>query len=309
MFVVKYRKWFFALSLVLIGLSIYGIFTYKFNFSVDFKGGSVTEVRYGGELPTQASIEEAVHKLSLGGISVRPSESDRYIIRTRELTPEESTALLSSLPQDGEMAPTVERSNTVGPIAGVELKSKAVKAVAVVVIMIVLYITFAFRKVSPPAGLGGQATLPTSWKYGFATVIALIHDVIVPTGIFVFLGHFYGFEIDLLFVSGLLAILGYSVHDTIVVFDRVRENLKINQTRHIVENFDETVGKSITQTIGRSINTSLTIFITLIFLFFLGSSATHDFALLLIIGIIAGTYSSIFIASSLLVTFYKLQKK
>jgi len=298
--VVKYRKWFFALSLILVGLSIYGIFTYKFNFSVDFKGGSITEVRYEGELPTQTSIEEAVHKLSLGGISVRPSESDRYIIRTRELTPEESNTLLSSLPQAGGVAPTVERSNTVGPIAGAELKSKAVKAVAVVVIMIVLYITFAFRKVSDPV---------SSWKYGLATVIALVHDVIVPTGIFVFLGHFYGFEIDLLFVSGLLAILGYSVHDTIVVFDRVRENLKVNRIRHTVENFEETVGKSITQTLGRSINTSLTIFITLIFLYFLGSSATHDFALLLIIGVIAGTYSSIFLASPLLVTFYKLQKK
>ena len=300
MFIVKHRKWFFALSLILSALAIYGIAVYGFNFSVDFKGGSITEVRYTTELPLQVGVEEAIQKLSLGGFSVRPSEGDRYIIRTRELSAEENVLLLGSLPRDGQSAPTIERSNTVGPVAGTELKNKAVKAVAVVVIMIVLYITFAFRKVSEPV---------SSWKYGFATVLALIHDVIVPTGIFVFLGYFYGHEIDLLFVSGLLAILGYSVHDTIVVFDRVRENLKINKAKHAVEDFEATVGKSITQTLGRSINTSLTIFITLIFLFFLGSSATHDFALLLIIGIIAGTYSSIFLASPLLVTFYKLQKK
>ena len=300
MFIVKHRKWFFALSLILSALAIYGIAVYGFNFSVDFKGGSITEVRYTTELPLQVGVEEAIQKLSLGGFSVRPSEGDRYIIRTRELSAEENTLLLSTLPRDGGAAPIIERSNTVGPIAGAELKNKAVKAVAVVVIMIVLYITFAFRKVSEPV---------SSWKYGFATVLALIHDVIVPTGIFVFLGYFYGHEIDLLFVSGLLAILGYSVHDTIVVFDRVRENLKINKAKRAIEDFETTVGKSITQTLGRSINTSLTIFITLIFLFFLGSSATHDFALLLIIGIIAGTYSSIFLASPLLVTFYKLQKK
>ena len=298
--VVRYRKWFFALSLILSALAIYGIAVHGFNFSVDFKGGSITEVRYTTELPLQVGVEEAIQKLSLGGFSVRPSEGDRYIIRTRELSAEENVLLLGSLPRDGQSAPTIERSNTVGPVAGTELKNKAVKAVAVVVIMIVLYITFAFRKVSEPV---------SSWKYGFATVIALVHDVILPTGIFVFLGYFYGHEIDLLFVSGLLAILGYSVHDTIVVFDRVRENLKINKAKHAVEDFEATVGKSITQTLGRSINTSLTIFITLIFLFFLGSSATHDFALLLIIGIIAGTYSSIFLASPLLVTFQKWQKK
>ena len=300
MFIVKHRKWFFALSLILSALAIYGIAVYGFNFSVDFKGGSITEVRYTTELPLQVGVEEAIQKLSLGGFSVRPSEGDRYIIRTRELSAEENVLLLGSLPRDGQSAPTIERSNTVGPVAGTELKNKAVKAVAVVVIMIVLYITFAFRKVSERV---------SSWKYGFATVLALIHDVIVPTGVFVFLGYFYGHEIDLLFVSGLLAILGYSVHDTIVVFDRVRENLKINKAKRAIEDFETTVGKSITQTLGRSINTSLTIFITLIFLFFLGSSATHDFALLLIIGIIAGTYSSIFLASPLLVTFYKLQKK
>ena len=132
--------------------------------------------------------------------------------------------------------------------------------------------------------------------------------MVIPTGIFVLFGHYFGIEIDLLFVTGLLAILGYSVHDTIVVFDRVRENLRINHETNQKEEFEATVGKSVAQTFGRSINTSLTIFITLVALYFYGPVVTEHFALLLTIGIIVGTYSSIFVASPLLVTFYKLQK-
>ncbi|MEK7194457.1 MAG: protein translocase subunit SecF [Patescibacteria group bacterium] len=305
MYVIKYRKFWFVLSGLLMALSAFGIFKYGFNLSIDFKGGTITEVRYEGDLSAQAGrmdkavVEENIEKLSaswrIGGFSVRPSESDRYIIRTKELSIEESAKLIEAIGNPG-----VERSNTIGPIAGGELQSKAVKAILVVVIMIVLFVTFAFRKVSLPV---------SSWKYGFATIIALVHDVVIPTGIFVFLGHISGLEIDLLFVTGLLAILGYSVHDTIVVFDRVRENLRINSDRNQNEEFDITVGKSVQQTFGRSINTSLTIFITLFALYLFGSSATHDFALLLMIGVIVGTYSSIFVASPLLVTFQKLQKK
>ena len=306
MFIVKYRKIWFAISAVLVALSLYGIFAYGFNLSIDFKGGTITEVRYVGQLPEKAVVEGSIQELDLGGFSVRPSESDRYIIRTRELTDLERTNLLSSLPADNEVEPVLERSNTVGPLAGAELKSKAIKAITVVVLMIVFFVTFAFRKVSASSSRGTRGV--SSWKYGLATIVALVHDVLIPTGIFVFLGHYLGLEIDLLFVSGLLAILGYSVHDTIVVFDRVRENLRTNQTRHNAEDFAETIGKSVTQTLGRSINTSLTLLITLVALYFLGSSATHDFSLLLIIGVIAGTYSSIFLASPLLVTFYKSQK-
>ena len=298
MFVVRYRKAWFILSAILIALSAFAILTYGFNLSIDFKGGTITEVRYDGELPSKESIEMAIKTLGIGGFSVRPSENDRYIVRTRELSESERRGLLATFSQ-GQSAFTIERQNTIGPTAGSELKGKAVKAIAVVVLMIVLFVTFAFRKVSKPV---------SSWKYGLATIIALAHDVIIPTGIFVFLGHFMRVEIDLLFITGLLAILGYSVHDTIVVFDRVRENLRINQEENKTEEFDITVGKSVKQTFGRSINTSLTIFITLLALYLFGSTATKDFAFLLIVGIIIGTYSSIFVASPLLVTFYKWQK-
>lgn len=294
MFVVQYRKTFFVFSGVLLALSVLMMSVYGFNTSIDFKGGALTEVKYL-ERPLQTEVELKIKALNLGGFSVRPSGASNYTIRTRELSLEEKRTLVEALGN-----PIVERQKTVGPIAGAELKDKAVKAILVVIMMIVLFITFAFRKVSQPV---------SSWKYGLATIIALAHDVIIPTGIFVVLGRLVGLEIDLLFVTGLLAILGYSVHDTIVVFDRVRENLRTNAEKNFKEDFEITVGKSVAQTFGRSINTSLTIFITLLALYLVGSPATKDFSFLLIIGVIIGTYSSIFVASPLLVTFYKWQKK
>jgi preprotein translocase subunit SecF len=300
MFIVRYRKWFFVLSVILMGLSVYGMMKYGFRESIDFKGGTITEVSYPTGRPEKSVVESGVGGLGIGGFSVRPSQTDRYIIRTQELSESDRAQLVNTLSQNGALQMNIERSNTIGPVAGSELKSKAVKAVSVVILMIVLFVTFAFRKVSEPV---------SSWKYGLATIIALFHDVVIPTGVFTFLGYFYGTEIDLLFVTGLLAILGYSVHDTIVVFDRVRENLRLNRETGKRGDFETTVGDSVQQTFGRSINTSLTIFITLLALYLIGSPATKDFALLLIVGVVVGTYSSIFVASPLLVTFANLQKK
>lgn len=296
MFVVRSRKIFFLISALLIALSAYGIIFYGFNESIDFKGGTLTEIKYADNAPALEALNANISALDIGGFSVRPSGDKDFIIRTKELSETDRGALLKALGVNGT-EPTIERQNTIGPTAGAELKSKAYKAIAVVVLMIVLFVTFAFRGVSRPV---------SSWKYGLATIIALAHDVVIPAGVFAFLGHFYGTEIDLLFVTGLLAILGYSVHDTIVVFDRVRENLKMSSSS---ESFEDIVGRSVSQTFGRSINTSLTIFITLLALYLVGSTATKDFALLLIVGVIVGTYSSIFVASPLLVTFQKWQKK
>ena len=301
MFIVRHRKIFFIVSGVLLLVSILAMFVYGFNTSIDFKGGTLTEVKFT-ERPAQTETELKINALNLGGFSIRPSGDSNYTIRTKELSSDEKQTLIKVLGN-----PVVERQNSIGPVAGSELKNKAVKAILVVILMIVLFITFAFRKVSN-ASLPRVSRGVSSWKYGFATIVALVHDVIIPTGVFVLLGHYMGIEIDLLFVTGLLAILGYSVHDTIVVFDRVRENLRINTEKNLTEDFEMIVGKSVTQTFGRSINTSLTIFITLLALFLVGSPVTKDFALLLIIGVIIGTYSSIFVASPLLVTFYKLQK-
>jgi preprotein translocase subunit SecF len=294
MFIVKYRKIWFLISAVFVGLSLYAWFGYGPNLSIDFTGGTLTEIRYEAEVPEKVDVEELVSLSGIEGFSVRAVGDSGYIIRTKELTEEEKSALNASF-ASSSFASSIERQSTVGPVAGETLKSKAVTAVMVVVLMIVLFVTFAFRKASQ------------SWKYGLATIIALAHDVVIPTGAFIFLGHLYGLEIDLLFVSGLLAIIGYSVHDTIVVFDRVRENLSLSKESGEAGEFEVIVGKSVMQTIGRSINTSLTLLIMLIALYFLGSSATRDFSLLLIIGVIAGTYSSVFLASPLLVSLNRKQ--
>lgn len=304
MFIVNHRKFFFVLSGLLVAGSIVAMLAYGFNLGIDFKGGSLLEVSYATARPSLETIQAKLNDLHLGVYTLTPSGNLKYILKMRDVTPTEKTTILSSLSDlslNGTEATfnqaKEEQFNSIGPAVGAELKHKAFIAIIAVIICIVLFITFAFRRVSRPVA---------SWKYGLATIIALAHDVIIPTGVFILWSHFYGGEIDLLFVTALLAILGYSVHDTIVVFDRVRENLHHASKN---ESFAETVGKSVTQTFGRSINTSLTIFLALVALYFIGGTATKDFAFVLLVGVIAGTYSSIFVASPLLVTLEKMQKK
>src|SRR3989344_9499990 len=300
MFIINHRKVFFVLSTILIIGSVLAMLTYGWNLGIDFKGGSILEVSYESDRPSLDSVRSELDNLGLGSYILTPTGERNYTLKTREITPEEKTSILRTftpMSDIGVNQAKEEKFSSIGPVVGNQLKNKALIAITIVIICIVLFITFAFRKVSHPV---------SSWKYGLATIIAFAHDVIIPTGVFVLWSHFHGGEIDLLFVTALLAILGYSVHDTIVVFDRVRENLR---NAHGKEPFIETVGKSVTQTFGRSINTSLTIFLALVALYFIGGSSTKDFAFVLLIGIIAGTYSSIFVASPLLVTLEKLQKK
>lgn len=294
MFVVKYKNIFFGLTILLVAFSVFSMVYYGFNFGIDFKGGSILEVSYNTERPDTEGIRASLDKLGMSEYQLRPSGDKNFTIRTSELSQEKKKEVVGALSENGKYALTEERFNTIGPVVGKELRNKAFVGIAVAILFIVLFVTFAFRKVSKPV---------QSWKYGLATIIALAHDVIIPTGIFIAFSHFYGGEIDVLFVSALLAILGYSVHDTIVVFDRVRENLKVNAERRIKQDFETTVGKSVAQTFGRSINTSLTIFLVLIALYLIGSESTKNFSLVLLIGVIIGTYSSIFLASPLLVLF------
>jgi preprotein translocase subunit SecF len=248
MFIVNHRKIFFALSGLLVLGSLIAPFIYGAHFSSDFLGGSILEVSYTNptDIPSLDTADKALAPLSLGEYSLRPSGSNHLVLRSRELTNPEKNAVESALSQGGKVQIKEERFNAVGPTVGAGLVHKSYIAIGLVILCIVLFITFAFRKVSEPV---------SSWKYGLATIVALAHDVIIPTGIYIAFGAHFGAEIDLLFVTALLAILGYSVHDTIVVFDRVRENLRHNQEYRSKENFEETVGRSVSQTMGRSINT------------------------------------------------------
>lgn len=290
MIIVKYRKIFFAISALLIIASAVAIAVFGLRSGIDFKGGSLLEVEYTGTRPEVATLNEAVAPLGLGDVRIQHAGERDVIVRTKSLTEDEHAALSAALSQDGGAELKEKRFTTIGPIIGAELRSRAWIAIALVILGIVIFIAFAFRHVSEPVA---------SWKYGMIIVVSLLHDIIIPTGVVALLG----IEIDTLFVIALLAIMGLSVHDSIVVFDRIRENLRLKKWR----DFSETVGKSLEQTFVRSINTSLSIVLVLIALYFFGPESTKNFSLILLIGMFFGTYSSIFLGSPLLVTTKLLQ--
>lgn len=300
MLVIKYRKIFFAIAAVAVVLSIGSIAVFGLTFGIDFTGGAITEVSYPDGRPDKAVVEEQLQALELGGFSLRPTGENGYIFRSTDLTEENRVAVISALSLDGEAELVEERFNSIGPVIGQELRNKAFVAIGIVVIAIILFVAFVFRHVSEPV---------SSWKYGLIAIVALLHDIIIPVGVFAFLGFLFAAEIDVLFVMALLAILGYSVNDTIVVFDRVRENLRLNKEANRKEDFELTIGKSLNQTYMRSLNTSLTTLFVLLTLFFLGAPVTQNFALVLITGVLAGTYSSIFLATPLLVVVGRNKKK
>jgi len=288
MFAINNKKIFLSIGvfLTLASWILIGVFGLK--LSIDFSGGSIAEYSFEGSRPEVSLIKETLLP-DYGSVSVRNTGNQGVLIRMRGVSPDEQDSVSSFIASisDGEI--NLERFNTVGPLAGGVLLKKALIATIISVIIITLFVMIAFRKVSK--------RVPSS-KYAFATVLALIHDISIPAGAFAVLGFFFGMEIDLLFITAILAVLGYSINDTIVVFDRIRENLLLDEKRQ--ERFEELVGKSLKETLGRSINTSLTLIITLVILLIVSNASVYPFILTLLIGIIAGTYSSIFLASPLL---------
>ena len=255
---------------------------------IDFKGGALTEVSYATARPDADLVKSALEKINVGEPIVQPIGTDGYAIKTRALSETERQTVLQTLTLDVKN-PAQEKSFTsIGPSVGRELARKAIISIILVALGIVCFIAYAFRQVTKPV---------SSWKYGLIAITTLIHDVLIPVGVFAALARVYHAEVDTLFVVAILTILGLSVSDTIVVFDRVRENVKSGAFKV----FPETVGRSIDQAFTRSINTSLTVIIALLALFFFGPASTKVFALMLTAGMFFGTYSSIFLASPLLV--------
>lgn len=303
--ITKYQKYFFILPATLVVLATLAVAVWGLKPGIDLSGGSLLEVGYlptgqagAGTAPSIEQVRAIANGLELGEVRVQPTDNAGFILRQRDLSNDEHTALLGSL---GTLGGVQERQFTsVGPTLGAELLHKAWIAIALVVVSTILFIAFAFRGVSKPV---------ESWKYGIVAIITLLHDIVLPIGLFALLGHLVGAEVDSLFIVALLTILGISINDTIVIFDRIRENLRLNEEHHRRESFDETVGNSISQTITRSINTSLTVIIVLVALYFLGPETTKNFALTLIVGMVAGTYSSIFLASPLLVVWERWSRK
>ena len=304
MWIIKNRRIFYIFSGILILASLVSLAVWGLQVGIDFKGGSVIEVSYTETKPAADLIEKNIsavaQSIDLGAYTLQSVGDTDYSIKSRLVTDKERQEIQDAFSDNGAIKMDVKRVSSIGPLIGAESAQKAIISIILVILCIVLFITFAFRKVSKPV---------QSWKYGLMAIVALAHDVIIPTGVFSALGHFKGYEVDTLFVTALLVILGFSIHDTIVVYDRIRENLSISNKMNDKKDFETIVGESVRQTFVRSINTSMTTILALFVLYFLGPVATQHFSLALIIGVFTGTYSSIFIASALLVTIEKWQRK
>ena len=295
MWIIKNRKIFIAISAIFVIGALLLIFIDGLKFGIEFTGGSLTEVSYNENRPETPEIRSSIEKLSFGEFVVQPTEESGIFVKTKSLTENERVDLIKALSLDGKSPVTEESFTSIGPSVGKELKSKSTIAFIVVVLGIILFIAYTFRKVSKPV---------SSWKYGIIAVVTLFHDVIIATGAFAVMGKIMGAEVDTLFVVAVLTILGLSVNDTIVVFDRIRENLGKKSS----SDFNQVVGKSIDETYVRSINTSLSTVIVLLALFFFGPESTKVFSMTMAIGMFFGTYSSIFLASPLLIVAEDMQK-
>lgn len=274
---MRYKFWYFLFSLVLILPGLYFILTSGLKLGIDFTGGALLEYQFEKNI----NIDD----LKKYG-QVTPSGNNTFIIKSKPLVQEEINQIRKDLVEKyGRLEE--RRVENIGPVIGKELQNKALMALTVASVMIVLYVAFSFRKVPKTT---------SSWRFGLAAIAALLHDVLMVVGVFAILGKFLGVEVDALFVTALLTIIGFSVHDTIVVFDRIRENL----LKHINKKFTEVANISVVQTLGRSLNTSLTLIFVLVALLLFGGENLKWFVVALLLGVISGTYSSIFNATALL---------
>ncbi|MFA6447735.1 MAG: protein translocase subunit SecF [Patescibacteria group bacterium] len=292
--IIKYRYIWYIISAVLIGTSIAFVAIFGLKQGIDFAGGSLVMIRFEGQRPTPVEAESLVAPLDLGGIVVQPVGETDLSFRTKVMDEDTHQKFLAAV-KTKYVNITELRFDSIGPVIGNELRTKSIYSLAIVFIAILIYIAFTFRKVSVPV---------QSWKYGLITALTAVHDVIVPIGVFALLGHLHGTEVGTSFIAAILTVMGFSIHDTIVVMDRVRENLQ--KTSGV---FEEIVNRSLNQTIVRSINTTVATLLALVAVFLFGGDSVRDFSLALIIGITVGAYSSIFIAAPLLVTFHNVSKR
>lgn len=292
---VATRKYWYTFSGIYIALAIIAMFVWGFKPGIDFTGGALLEVKYEGTRPNPTQVHELLTPMQLGQIVVQPVDEANMLLRLPFISQQQHDEVFKKLDElNGEAGISEIRYETIGPSISKELRKNAITGIIVVMLLTILYIAFVFRKVGKPV---------SSWIFGLTLVgKALLHDVALPAGIMAVFGYYMGYEIDTLFVVALLTILGFSVNDTIATFDRIRETL----TRAPKATFAETVDDSIYQTLARSINTSVTIILAMLAVYLFGGETIKNFMLMLIIGMVASAYSSVFIAAPLLVDFARL---
>ena len=291
--IIGKKYFYFALSLLVVVPGLISLILYGLNLSIDFTGGSRLTLSFPKKVDKEMTlkIRNALVQQKVN-VSVLETSNKLVFVRISPMDQNQNIKFVNSISKEFKGVKQTE-FETIGPTIGKETTTNAIKAVILASVLIVLYIAWSFRKVPKPA---------SSLRFGICAIVALIHDVLVVVGIFSILGHFFKVEIDSLFVTAILTIIGFSVHDTIVVFDRIRENLK----RMVGVPFKQVVNESILQTLGRSLNTSLTVILVLFSLLLFGGESIRWFVIALLIGIISGTYSSIFNASPLLVLWHEL---
>ncbi|MFC1700657.1 protein translocase subunit SecF [Patescibacteria group bacterium] len=291
--IIQNRKIFLSISIILMFGSLISLFVWGLNFGIDFTGGTLMELEFINERPSNQMIQDKLAIFELGQIVIQPVEQKGMILKTKDIDETVHQNILDEIGKDNIIE---KRFESVGPVIGSELKRKSIWAIIFSLIAIVIFVAWAFRKVSKPV---------PSWQYGIAAIIALSHDILITCGLFAILGHWKGIEIGLPFIAALLTILGYSVNDTIVIFDRARDNL----LRGSWDNFEDIVNLSVNQSIIRCLNTSTTTMFVLLAVFLLGGANIKYFALALMSGVVLGTYSSLFIASPLIVIWNNKKSK
>ena len=293
--IIQQRKYASAFSFTVTFFSVVALVLWGLRFGIDFKGGTLLEVQFAVEpTPEVRQVTDVLEPIGLQSLTVQPTENHAVLLRYLSSDENANDQVLEKLKGlDSEVKQL--RTNFIGGSVSGQIKKNAVAGIILAVIGIALYIAWAFRRVSAPV---------TSWEYGLGAIIALGHDILVTIGVFAVLGKFYGIEVGVPFIAALLTILGYSVNDTIVVYDRIRENLL---REHGKTDFEETVNRSLNQTLGRSVNTSMTVIITLLAITIFGGESIRYFSLAILVGVTFGTYSSIYVASALLVTRYKMK--
>lgn len=289
--IIKIRKVWYIISLFLVALSVVSLSVFGLRTGIDYSGGTIITYETTDSNAIR-SIESNLKAMSINSYQVTPSSNNQIMVKTVNLDPNQHNQLNQGIKND---IPDINeiKYDSIGPSIGKDLRNKSILAVIIASLAIIIYIAFVFRKVPKPL---------KSWKFGCLAVIALLHDLLITTGLVSLLGHFFVWmEIDALFITALLTVMGFSVHDTIVIYDRLRENFVKNRHKSI----EMVAEESVNQTLARSINTSLTTIIVLTALLLLGGSTIRHFIVILIIGILVGTYSSIFVAAPLLVSWHK----
>ena len=280
--IIKKRKLFYIISLIILLVGIGSLFTRGLNLGIDFTGGNLIELQFKNATSAD-QVRTALAEYELADSKVQTSGENTYLIRTKVLSHEESDKVFDGISEKLGGA-TLLRNELVGPVVGEELTKQAILALAIAAILMVMYITWRFE-----------------FLQGVSAIVALLHDVFVMVG----LASLFQIEIDSTFVAAVLTIIGYSINDTIVIFDRIRENLRLNRKEELAD----VVNNALWQTMTRSINTVLTVVFVLVCLFFFGGSTIHNFIALLLIGVISGAYSSIFNAGPVWYDLRRVQKQ